>query len=672
MLTTGGEPHQVTSFPKDILYYKIFRGTENQIWLLFAMETDITQSFDKTLTAKHNSSYQIYDRLMVRQWNKWMGPSTLRNHLFLCSMDISPYGLFVVSRDEKVVDLMQGMDVDCPGRGLRNGSADIAISPNGEHIVFCCQTVESNSSSEGSTIHYSMPTSMAWKTRTSLYMLKVPQRLRDCNTSGGNVTYSSIMDNASALADGNKISDLCITNITSVPSVDSATKGLSSSAMTDEVYHGYHDTPAFSNDCKLLAYLSRRRDGYESDQRVIHIYDMEKRESISLTHDVDIAFRSLVWGYSETVSHNSTDNNNNNSNEWLVNIESKYNNSNSGLHSYVHSLYILYTTAIHHGASRIFKLTCLRSKMNAQDTASNDDNNSTFPQTHFKLLYIEVMSGDESRMSLIWGPTVNYGVSSEVLYFWESSFCQPPTLKRVLLKKELLLDVSQAPNHSHVQTNKSKNKVFVPFVCTSFNIDNYFGEKPVAVTGCSANIYEVYCSKPQISNGDINLSNATQHYFRGAGGEAVHAWYIPAVNATSESEPKSVPLVLVVHGGPQGAVMNNWNLQCNLNIFASRGYSVLAVNFHGSCGFDQAFTDSIHNDWGGKPLQDCLLGIDYITDLYSYIDPARIGAIGTSYGGYMMNWINGNSDRFRCLVNHAGLFNLKHFYFSTEVIYLFS
>jgi dipeptidyl aminopeptidase/acylaminoacyl peptidase len=77
----------------------------------------------------------------------------------------------------------------------------------------------------------------------------------------------------------------------------------------------------------------------------------------------------------------------------------------------------------------------------------------------------------------------------------------------------------------------------------------------------------------------------------------------------------------------------------------------------------------IIGDWGGKPYQDCIAAVDYTLQQYSYLDAARVGALGASYGGYMINWINGHTDRFKCLVNHDGLFSLKSMYFSTEELY---
>ena len=126
---------------------------------------------------------------------------------------------------------------------------------------------------------------------------------------------------------------------------------------------------------------------------------------------------------------------------------------------------------------------------------------------------------------------------------------------------------------------------------------------------------------------------------------------------------------MIIHGGPQGAILNNWNYRWNLSTFASKGYGVIAINFHGSTTFGEKFTDSINRDWGGKPFDDIMKGTDFILKQYSYLDPNRVGALGASYGGYMINWINGHSDRYKCLVNHDGVFSLTSQYYTTEELW---
>ena len=166
------------------------------------------------------------------------------------------------------------------------------------------------------------------------------------------------------------------------------------------------------------------------------------------------------------------------------------------------------------------------------------------------------------------------------------------------------------------------------------------------------------------------MPSTFSHFIEGANGDKIQFFYQPPVRSSDNPLPdKSVPLVLIIHGGPQGAVLNSWSFRWNLGIFSSSGFGVVAVNFHGSTGYGQNFTDSIHGQWGGAPYMDCLAAVDAVTDRYKYIDPDRVGAAGASYGGYMVNWMNGNTERFKCLVNHDGIFDLKSFYFATEELY---
>jgi dipeptidyl aminopeptidase/acylaminoacyl peptidase len=94
------------------------------------------------------------------------------------------------------------------------------------------------------------------------------------------------------------------------------------------------------------------------------------------------------------------------------------------------------------------------------------------------------------------------------------------------------------------------------------------------------------------------------------------------------------------------------------------------IDFHGSTGYGQAFTDSIRGDWGGKPLVDLQRGLQAALDRYEWLDGQRVGALGASYGGYMVNWIAGNwPNRFKCLVNHDGIFDMRMMYYATEELW---
>jgi dipeptidyl aminopeptidase/acylaminoacyl peptidase len=132
---------------------------------------------------------------------------------------------------------------------------------------------------------------------------------------------------------------------------------------------------------------------------------------------------------------------------------------------------------------------------------------------------------------------------------------------------------------------------------------------------------------------------------------------------------KKYPLKFLIHGGPQGAWGNSWSYRWNPELFAANGYVVVMINFHGSTGYGQTFTDSISGDWGGKPYEDLMKGLDYVEKTYPFIDKDRMAALGASYGGYMANWILGHTDRFKCIVSHDGVFNTEAAYGTTEELW---
>ncbi len=132
---------------------------------------------------------------------------------------------------------------------------------------------------------------------------------------------------------------------------------------------------------------------------------------------------------------------------------------------------------------------------------------------------------------------------------------------------------------------------------------------------------------------------------------------------------KKYPLLMLIHGGPQNAWSDNFHYRWNAQMFAARGYVVAMVNFHGSTGYGQDFTDSISGDWGGKPYRDIIKAVSFLRENYPFIDPQKLGAAGASYGGYLIDWIAGQTDIFDCLVSHSGVFDLRSEYGATEELW---
>jgi dipeptidyl aminopeptidase/acylaminoacyl peptidase len=153
--------------------------------------------------------------------------------------------------------------------------------------------------------------------------------------------------------------------------------------------------------------------------------------------------------------------------------------------------------------------------------------------------------------------------------------------------------------------------------------------------------------------------------FLGANGNRVQGQIVKPQNAAGK-----LPVLLLIHGGPQGSFSNSWSYRWNPAVMASQGYAVVTIDFHGSTGYGQAFTDSINQDWGGKPLEDLRLGMAALPGIDPQLDTRNACALGGSYGGYMTNWIAGNwPDGFKCLVTHAGIFDLRAMAFETEELW---
>ncbi|MFA6467253.1 MAG: S9 family peptidase [Bacteroidota bacterium] len=160
----------------------------------------------------------------------------------------------------------------------------------------------------------------------------------------------------------------------------------------------------------------------------------------------------------------------------------------------------------------------------------------------------------------------------------------------------------------------------------------------------------------------IEMSAPEYVWFDGAGGTKVQMWIVkpPFFDAN-----KKYPLVYWVHGGPQGAFGNSWSYRWNQQLWAAQGYVVALPNPRGSTGFGQQFTDEISRDWGGKVFTDVMNGVAYMEKL-PYVNTEKMAAAGASYGGYMMNWLNGHTDKFKTLVCHDGVYNFHSMYGVTE------
>jgi dipeptidyl aminopeptidase/acylaminoacyl peptidase len=161
----------------------------------------------------------------------------------------------------------------------------------------------------------------------------------------------------------------------------------------------------------------------------------------------------------------------------------------------------------------------------------------------------------------------------------------------------------------------------------------------------------------------LDLGKVESYTFAGAGGAEIHGWLVfpPGYDAA-----KKYPLVQLMHGGPHTMCRDSWSYRWNTHVFAAPGYVVTWVNRHGSTGFGENFSRSILNQWGEMPFEDIMKSTDFLLAKYQNLDRDRLAAAGASYGGYMAAWVLGHTDRFKAIIDHAGV-NSSYAQYATDV-----
>ena len=163
----------------------------------------------------------------------------------------------------------------------------------------------------------------------------------------------------------------------------------------------------------------------------------------------------------------------------------------------------------------------------------------------------------------------------------------------------------------------------------------------------------------------IEWGEPEQFSFKGAKGDTVYGWVVKPAGFKGGK----APVAFLVHGGPQGSFGDHFHYRWNPQAYTGRGFAAVFIDFHGSTGYGQAFTDAIRGDWGGAPYEDLMLGLDAALAKYPFLDKDRMAALGASYGGYMINWIAGQTKRFKALVTHDGNIDERMAYFDTEELW---
>jgi dipeptidyl aminopeptidase/acylaminoacyl peptidase len=243
--------------------------------------------------------------------------------------------------------------------------------------------------------------------------------------------------------------------------------------------------------------------------------------------------------------------------------------------------------------------------------------------------------------------------------------------------KTIWTDTDNVGNHSLFAIDVATGNAKVVVDKGTNNSPNLAGDRVVFVRDTLKAPAELYSAKldgsdlrPITRLNDARVKAITwgdyeQFSFKGAKGDTVYGYAIkPAGGAGGKA-----PVAFLIHGGPQGSFGDHFHYRWNPEVYAGRGYAVVMIDFHGSTGYGQAFTDAISGDWGGAPYEDLMAGLDAALAKYTWMDKNRVAALGASYGGYMINWINGKTDRFKALVCHDGNLDERMAYYNTEELW---
>jgi len=180
-----------------------------------------------------------------------------------------------------------------------------------------------------------------------------------------------------------------------------------------------------------------------------------------------------------------------------------------------------------------------------------------------------------------------------------------------------------------------------------------YGSTPVRITHANAERLA-----------DVQFGGFEQFSFTGWNGETVHGY---VVKPYGYQPGKRYPVAFLIHGGPQGSFGDSWSYRWNPQTYAGAGYAAVMIDFHGSTGYGQAFTDAISGHWGDRPLEDLQKGWAAALAKYSFLDGDRACALGASYGGFMIDWIAGVwNTPWKCLIVHDGVFDNRMMGYSTE------
>jgi dipeptidyl aminopeptidase/acylaminoacyl peptidase len=281
------------------------------------------------------------------------------------------------------------------------------------------------------------------------------------------------------------------------------------------------------------------------------------------------------------------------------------------------------------------------------------------------IILYDLKTGAQQNLTAAFPDTIStfiFGADEKAIFFCASQSIYEPIFKLEIVSKKITKIVPAVNANSLQLTPDGKTLVYMaqnvamPHEIFKFDLRT---KRQSQLTRFNADIFK-----------DVEMNRLETFRFKGAKDEIVEGMLLkpPFFDAN-----KKYPLVFLIHGGPQSAWTDDFHYRWNHSLFASPGYVVAAINFHGSPGYGQPFTDSISGDWGGAPFIDLIKGQQYLVETFPFINKDKIVAAGASYGGFMINWIAGHSDEFkypfRCLVSHDGIFDSRSMYYATEELW---
>jgi dipeptidyl aminopeptidase/acylaminoacyl peptidase len=284
----------------------------------------------------------------------------------------------------------------------------------------------------------------------------------------------------------------------------------------------------------------------------------------------------------------------------------------------------------------------------------------------FDLIFRDWASGRERRVVLRADESAR-GDRSPGELVWSASgkelFC---TADHMGQHSIFALDVSSGAARIVVEQGTAGGPQVLPDGGLLFGLHSLLGPTELYITGHEGRNTRRVTHLNDAKVAAARFGRPERFQFEGAKGDTVYGYIVYPVDFDPS---KNYPVAFLIHGGPQGSFGNDFHYRWNPQAYAGAGYAVVMIDFHGSTGYGQAFTDAINNDWGGAPYLDLMKGLDNALERYPFLDKDHMGALGASYGGYMINWIAGHTDRFKTLVCHDGNLDEHMAYYDTEELW---